>query len=229
MGNAQKNNDSISCPLGKPECTIEEKIASLSNEIDTLKKQVITDALTGLFNVSHMRFVISQEMERTRRQFQPTTFILLDVDHFKKFNDTYGHIVGDKVLKHLAEIIKSTVRQIDVACRYGGEEFGIILPSSPLLVGAQVAERLRQKVSSTPLVNDGEELSITVSAGVGAFSNRQNESVDSFIAHVDKQLYQAKENGRDQVHYTTEKMASKGEVSQSEKDALFNQLNDENK
>lgn len=227
MGNEQKNDNSLSCPLGKPECTIEKKIELLNGEIETLKKLVITDSLTGLFNVSHMRYAISQEMERTRRQHQPTTFILLDVDHFKKFNDTYGHIVGDRVLIHLASIIKSAIRQIDVPCRYGGEEFGIILPSSPLLVGIQVAERIRKMICDTPLIHGNYELSITVSAGVAAFTDRQDDSVDNFIANTDKQLYMAKEKGRNQVHHSTEKTTNRGEVTPGEKEALFNQLNDE--
>lgn len=227
MGNKQKNDNKLSCPLGNPDCTIDQHIASLGAEINSLKKLVITDSLTGLFNVGHLRYCISQEMERTRRQYSPTTFIMLDVDHFKKFNDSYGHVVGDEVLRHLANMIRSAIRQIDIPCRYGGEEFGIVLPSTPLLIGIQVAERIRKLVSVSSLNYDGQTLNITVSAGVNTFQANQGESLDSFIADTDKQLYRAKKSGRNRVCYEVEEPSKKGLVTADEKEALFGQFKDE--
>lgn len=215
------------CPLGNASCPIDETIAALKQEIQQLKQQVSTDPLTGLFNVRHLRFTLEQEMERTYRSHQPTTFIILDVDHFKRVNDNYGHVVGDKVLIHLASLIKTEVRKIDIPCRYGGEEFAVILPSTPILIGIQVAERIRKKIEETPFIDHEHNLAITISAGIDSFTRKQNRSLDNFIDGADQQLYKAKQLGRNRIHHASEKAAIKSEVTQSEKDALFNQLSDD--
>ena len=216
-----------SCPLGTNDCPIYEEIASLKEEVNALKDQVRTDHMTGLYNKLHMNASLEQEMERTQRSQQATTFILLDIDHFKNFNDTHGHIAGDHVLTHVARLLKRAVRKIDIPCRYGGEEFGIILPSTPMLVGSQVAERIRSAIEQTPLFFEGQEFSITASFGVDSFTYNTRESVEDFIARADAQLYKAKENGRNQVCHAIHKLESAAQVSESEKDALFNLLNDE--
>lgn len=215
------------CPLGQASCPIEAKLNALLAEIERLKEQVGTDPLTGLFNVRHLRHVLAQEMERTHRTNLSTAFILLDVDYFKQFNDSHGHIVGDKVLQHLAELIKTTVRRIDIPCRYGGEEFGIILPSTPVLIAAQVAERLRSRVASTPLIYENKELFITISAGIEVYSKGHGDTMDAFIDRTDQQLYRAKNQGRNQVCYASDKLIDRAAVSQDEKDELFQQLSDE--
>lgn len=214
--------------MGERTCTINEKLEALNQEILILKEQVSTDPLTGLSNVRHLRFMLEREMERTKRNHQPTTFFILDADFFKRINDTHGHVVGDKALKHLASLIETVVRKIDVPCRYGGEEFAVILPSTPLLVGIQVAERVRSKIAANPLVEHGQPIPITVSIGVDTYTHNSNDSIDEFIANADVELYRAKQSGRNCVSHTIEPPINKAEVTQSEKDALFN-LDNENK
>ncbi|MFL0802259.1 MAG: GGDEF domain-containing protein [Agarilytica sp.] len=212
--------------MGDSTCAIGEKLAQLNQEIIALKEQVSTDPLTGLSNVRHLRFMLEREMERTQRNQQPTTFFILDADHFKRVNDTYGHVVGDKALQHIASLIKTVIRKIDVACRYGGEEFGVILPSTPLLVGTQVAERVRQQLEQNPLYENGQNIPITASIGVDTYLHSHDDSMEEFIARADAELYKAKQSGRNCVSRSSDHLANKAEVTQSEKDALFNLLSD---
>lgn len=213
------------CPVGESHCDIIDEVIALRSELDDLKKQVRTDTLTGLFNRQHLLYTLEQEFERTQRNQQPTTLIFLDIDHFKIVNDTYGHIVGDKVLVHIAEVLLSAVRKLDIACRYGGEEFAIILPSTHLLVGIQVAERLRSKIAETPLQLDSGNINITASLGVGAYQHNSQDSIEDFIARTDKVLYQAKNSGRNQVCHSTQEQGDKiktsSTVSVDERRALF--------
>ncbi len=216
-----------SCPLADSRCTVGEQFAVLREEIRDLREQVSTDPLTGLSNVRHLRLMLEQEMERTKRNHQPTTFLILDVDHFKAVNDTYGHVVGDKALQHLAELITAVVRKIDIPCRYGGEEFGVILPSTPILVGIQVAERVRKLVEDTPLVEGELSIPLTVSLGVETYTQSSRDSIEELIARADTQLYRAKQSGRNCVCFASKHTVNKAEVTQSEKDALFNQLDED--
>ncbi len=218
---------SDSCPMADSRCTIGEQLAELREEIRQLQEQVSTDPLTGLSNVRHLRAMLEREMERTKRNHQPTTFLLLDVDHFKKINDTYGHVIGDKALQHLAALIQTVVRKIDIPCRYGGEEFGVILPSTPILVGIQVAERIRKLVAETPLVEGKQCITLTISVGVETYNQSSQDSMEEFIARADTELYRAKQSGRNAVCHSNAHMTNKAEVTQSEKDALFNQLNED--
>ncbi len=219
--------ESTTCPLGESRCTVGETLAQLNHEIQLLKEQVSTDALSGLANVRHLRFMLEREMERTARSHQPTTFFILDADLFKQVNDTYGHVIGDKVLQHIATQIKLVVRKIDIPCRYGGEEFAVILPSTPLLVGIQVAERVRLQIEENPFYYEDITIPITVSIGVDCYTHADQDSMESLIARADHQLYEAKNSGRNCVRYPSETTISKGAVTQSEKAALFDQLNEE--
>ncbi len=223
MGTSNTENNQPPCPMGD-DCPNYDEVELLKNKVEALSEQVRTDHLTQLFNIHHFRYSLDQEMERTQRNHQPTTMILLDVDHFKRFNDTYGHVVGDKVLIHLGEILRSAVRKIDIPCRYGGEEFGILLPSTPHLVGIQVAERIRSQVESTPLILDNDSLIITVSLGVETYLHNSGLEPEQFLAKVDEQLYRAKSLGRNQIQYISHKTGEKSLVSEEEKDALFNML-----
>ena len=224
LGNKDKHD---ACPLGDTQCPIFDEIRQLRAEVSALSDQVRTDHLTGLYNKRHLIFALEQEIERTKRTQHPTTFVMLDIDHFKQFNDTYGHVQGDHALTHLASIIKSTIRKLDIPCRYGGEEFGVLFPSTTLLVGVQVAERVRSAIESSPITIEGSAINITASLGVDSFLPSHNDTVSEFIDRTDKQLYEAKQSGRNQVKYSSTKEPSKTQVSDAERDSLFNFPDDE--
>ncbi len=152
------------------------------------------DGLTGLLNHRVFQERIREELERVRRYSRPLSLILFDIDHFKKFNDSHGHPVGDEVLKMVARTIRGIVRRTDLAFRYGGEEFCLLLPETAPENAIHLAERLRIKVESNRAVHG---LQVTVSLGVAGL--RAGESAEAFIDRADKALYAAKENGRNRV------------------------------
>ncbi len=216
------NNDTIECPVDEPSCWLVDELAGLRKEAEKLRDQVHTDTLTGLYNYRHFALELAQELERTRRSGQPTSLIMIDLDHFKDINDTHGHEVGNQVLRMTADLIRSTVRRIDIPCRYGGEEFALILPSTQLALAVNVAERLREEIASTSLDLDGEELGFTASMGATLSVAGQGDTVESFVDRADKLLYEAKRGGRNRVcHSEYEYLKSDTEVSPDEKRALF--------
>lgn len=168
----------------------------------------IRDALTGLFNRREMIRILDEELSRSRRYGHALSLVLLDVDHFKEVNDTYGHQVGDEVLQWLAKHLEKSLRDTDRPARYGGEEFTAILPNTTASGAAQVAERLRRTIAARPFTTirtDGEyiEIPITISAGVAEIVDGITGTGDSparaVIAAADRALYEAKRQGRNQV------------------------------
>jgi diguanylate cyclase (GGDEF)-like protein len=160
----------------------------------------ITDGITKLFIHRHFQVRLEEEIIRARRYNSPVSLIMIDIDHFKKFNDTYGHQTGDLVLIKVAETIKSTVRtNVDIAARYGGEEFAIILPETGKEEAALLAERLRKNIESKKLfTNKYGELKVTVSLGISGFPNDANNKSE-LISKADAALYKAKETGRNKL------------------------------
>lgn len=158
----------------------------------------ITDALTGLYNSRHFFSRATEEVERSNRYGSPLSLILLDVDNFKRYNDTYGHLEGDHVLAGLADVIRREIRGADSAYRYGGEEFIVIFPETEPAEALVVAERLRQAFETTifsPL--PGEEARTTISVGGGSY--RPEEGVTAFVKRVDEAMYRAKNCGKNRV------------------------------
>jgi len=216
--------DKSVCPNGQSDCPIYDDILKLQSEVKSLGELVRTDYLTSLFNKQHLHYSLEQELERTRRCSQATTLFLIDADHFKSVNDNYGHIVGDKVLQHIAFLIKENVRKIDIPCRYGGEEFAVILPATPLLTGVHVAERLREEIQNSQItLESGETLSLTVSIGVCSTEQNNEHTPESFIKEADIELYKAKEKGRNAVSFRPVQRDNTSTVSAEEKSALFDQ------
>jgi diguanylate cyclase (GGDEF)-like protein len=162
-----------------------------------MEQKAITDGLTGLYNHMNFQQRLDEEMERSRRYQQPLCLILFDIDHFKKFNDTYGHQFGDFVLKELAQIVKNTIRKTDIAARYGGEEFVLILPSTDAHGGARAAEHIRQNVQSHIFTNKENTASVTVSLGLSIWDGYSSKA--QLIEQADQALYESKENGRNQL------------------------------
>lgn len=189
----------ILCLYEAPDCPAQIELSRLRKELQSLELQVIRDPLTGLYNKRHFDRVLDTEMERSRRSLQTLSIILLDLDHFKAINDSFGHPVGDHVLQRAAQICRDELRMIDVPCRYGGEEFVIILPATPLVTAMQVAERLRLALKQTPITTPKGDLMITASFGVSAFRHEQKISAAALVDRADQKLYEAKRSGRDRV------------------------------
>ncbi|MBF0406056.1 MAG: GGDEF domain-containing protein [Candidatus Riflebacteria bacterium] len=164
------------------------------------EKLAFTDPLTGLYNHRFFQETLLEEFLRAKRYSKPLSLMILDVDHFKKFNDHWGHLIGDKVLIHASSLFQKSLREkIDVLARYGGEEFAIVLPETSIHGGELFAERVRSILEKTPLMYDENELKITVSIGVSSTSVTTFEKPSEMIEAADIALYQAKENGRNQV------------------------------
>jgi two-component system cell cycle response regulator len=167
--------------------------------LEKLKRLSITDGLTKLYNSRYFYNQLKIEIDRTERYQRPLSLLLLDIDKFKDYNDTYGHLEGDQVLIRLGQVIRSCLRKMDSAYRYGGEEFTVILPETEGDEAATVAERIRTAVEMerfTP-VKGGDPVSITISIGVTEYNRK--EEVALFVQRADKAMYQSKQAGRNRV------------------------------
>ena len=166
----------------------------LNEELKTASR---VDGLTGLYNRRYWQERFDEMHKLCVRREKPSTALMLDIDHFKRINDTYGHQAGDKVIKMLAALIKRCVRETDLAGRYGGEEFAIILNDSSVEDAKIVAERIRQLAQRLVVEHEGESISFTVSLGLAQFSPDFKGAM-AWLECADQALYEAKENGRNQ-------------------------------
>jgi len=164
-----------------------------------LHELAITDSLTGVFNRRHFYYVAQTELERSHRYDRNMAIILLDIDHFKWINDTFGHLVGDQMLQALAQRCRSNLRVFDTIGRFGGEEFIILLPETCIKEAVVIAERLRHAVEAISIPTARGKAFITISLGVACFEPGKPISLDQLVDAADKALYQAKENGRNRV------------------------------
>ena len=184
-------------PAGDPDSP-----AWLQTVIDALVELSSRDALTGLANRRAFELALGREIDRVARSGEPALLLMLDIDHFKRVNDTWGHGVGDQVLRAVAGALIDSVRPMDLVARVGGEEFAIILPNCASAFGETVAERVRRRVERMPVATGpgaGQEITCTVSIG-GAFAPQWVRSTASlWVERADQQLYQAKALGRNQV------------------------------
>lgn len=209
------------CPLGEASCPRLGELTATRAEAAELSQQVHTDGLTGLFNYRHFQLMLERELERTRRTGQPTALVMVDLDHFKQINDRWGHELGNRVLRHCASLMANALRKIDIACRYGGEEFALLLPGTPLPRAVNAANRLRLAIAETPLQTTDGVLQVTASMGADVFSKGDEIGPEEFVKRADSQLYQAKEQGRNRVsHLAFELTRPKGQVGREEKQAL---------
>lgn len=164
------------------------------------KQQAITDGLTGLYNRRFFNDELEREMQRSVRHFLKMSLIMVDVDHFKKYNDTNGHQAGDEVLKKVAAVFRETTRVCDMECRYGGEEFALILPETSKIQALIIAEKLRKKIEDTEFPHQEKQPlgNLTISVGVSTFPD-DSLNVKELIQNADGGLYKAKEAGRNCV------------------------------
>ncbi len=182
-------DDYISKPYNPKELLARIRVGIRSLEA---KRLAIIDSLTKLYNRYYFNIVINQEIARSKRYKIDLSILILDIDHFKKVNDTYGHAIGDIVLVEIADIIKENIRNTDTGVRWGGEEFIVILPSTDIEGSAIIAEKLRSKVETSSFSKAGK---ITVSIGYASFKNNE----DDLFRRVDRALYKAKEAGRNKI------------------------------
>ncbi|MCA9665092.1 MAG: GGDEF domain-containing protein [Myxococcales bacterium] len=177
---------------------------SLADELDeSFQKHMfdaaLRDGLTSLFNRRYLEDQLEVEVSYALRHVIPLSLVMIDVDHFKDVNDTYGHPVGDRVLRAIADCLRGAIRREDLATRYGGEEFALVCRATPAEVATMVADRIRSTLARGPLLPDIPELHLTVSAGVAALPGHELRSADELVAAADAALYRAKDAGRDCV------------------------------
>jgi diguanylate cyclase (GGDEF)-like protein len=168
------------------------------HEKDRLKNISITDPLTTLYNHNHFYLRLNEELNRSQRYKIPLSLIMMDIDDFKKINDTHGHRFGDVVLKSVANILKGCVRKADIVARYGGEEFAVILPFTPLKGALYEAERIRELIEGHPFIPDTDE-KITMSLGVAILDDENIKDSGDMVNLADKALYMAKKAGKNKV------------------------------
>jgi diguanylate cyclase (GGDEF)-like protein len=225
------DSPTTTCPDGRV-CQFSQQIDELNQEVGRLSQLVSVDPLTQLFNYRHFSQTLAQEIERSQRTLQATSLIMIDIDHFKKVNDQWGHEKGNQALKLIAHCIINNIRKLDIACRYGGEEFAIILPSSDIVTSARVAQRIRQSIEATPLIitledNKTQPVSLTASAGLSSYSGNNDPASCNIIEAADEQLYLAKQQGRNRVCFAKpDEEKQLQQVSTEEKHALATLFDD---
>jgi len=200
-------DDYITKPFQYPELLARiragKRIVDLQKELLQTNKRLellsITDGLTRLHNHRHFQDELARAFEESQRYGRPLSLAMIDIDFFKKFNDTHGHAVGDDVLRRAAELYQSSVRSTDLVARYGGEEFAVMMPETMLDDAVTFAEKIRHLVETTPLETQAGPLNVTVSVGVASVPQSRIQSGKELIVAADKALYRAKKNGRNQV------------------------------
>jgi diguanylate cyclase (GGDEF)-like protein len=169
-----------------------------------LEAYATTDPLSGAKNRRYFLPLLEHEINRARRSIHRLSLLMLDIDHFKNVNDSFGHPTGDLVIRNLSSVCQQVARNIDIVARYGGEEFAILLTGCDLKQAAHVAERIRAKTADQAMVSEnGKPFSYTVSIGVAELLNNDSDT-DTLISRVDKALYEAKQHGRNCVFLASE-------------------------
>ncbi len=201
-------NDYLTRPIDKNELTARVRTQlrkkryadRLRHNVQLSLEMAITDQLTGLHNRRYMERHLSNLISNAGKTGRPLAFLIMDIDYFKSVNDTYGHDIGDEVLREFATRIGANVRGIDLACRYGGEEFVVVMPDTDISFAYMVAERLRRGVEATPfeISRDPKKLNVTISIGI-ASSEGEKDTAEALLHRADQALYRAKRDGRNRV------------------------------
>ncbi|MCD6165728.1 PleD family two-component system response regulator [bacterium] len=179
---------------------LHQRMQELSEARERLQQLAITDGLTGLFNYRYFREQLEHEINRAERHNLDVSLVMMDIDFFKYYNDRNGHLAGDEVLKHIANILCSNVRKIDIAARYGGEEFALILPETDKNSAVIVAEKIRKLIEDDPIPHEERQPNgkLTISMGVSNFPD-DSRTAKGLIEIADRRLYNAKQAGRNVV------------------------------
>jgi len=193
----------VDLPVGKGEVgylteVFNGMVGRLREGRQQLEELLVTDSLTGIANRRHLMETLETEAERSGRSQSSFTILLADVDRFKKFNDTHGHLAGDQALRMVAEVLQEETRDIDVVARYGGEEFVVVLPETSMDGAVRAAERIRARLAEDGVAVGEQSYTVTLSTGVAEFPTN-GDTLESLIESADAALYRAKESGRDRV------------------------------
>lgn len=189
------------CPGCDQECQYIGEICELRAKINELSEQLVTDALTGLYNYRHLLWTLSQEIERVRRSGGAFALMMLDFDNFKEINDQYGHEFGNQALKTAGTFFRRSLRKLDVPCRYGGDEFVLVLPATELRDAVQLAERIREGFTCIELQAGSERVPLSVSIGVDVYRAVEQITPEVLLDRVDQYLLQAKQAGKKRVQH----------------------------
>ena len=193
-------DDYLRTPVNRDELLLRMRVARrLSTMQENLRQAAYTDALTGLFNHDHLNRILEGEMSRARRYGSPLSFVMIDLDCFKAVNDTYGHLAGNQVLVQVAACLRSTVREVDSISRFGGDEFAIVTPESPLNAATLLAERIRATLSERVRIEGVHGFRLTASLGVCSTDDPRVKSAADLVNLADLAMYIAKRTGRNRV------------------------------
>jgi two-component system, cell cycle response regulator len=223
-------DDYITKPFQYPELLARvragKRIVDLQKELVETNRRLellsITDGLTKLHNHRFFQDELARAFEESHRYQRPLSLAMIDIDFFKKVNDTYGHAVGDDVLKRVAEIYRESVRSTDLVARYGGEEFAVMMPETDLEDAMTFAEKIRSIIETTPVETQAGPLQITVSLGVASVPRSTINGSKELIVAADKALYRAKKGGRNQVQAERRRDASRGKTRQEDQSPAEN-------
>jgi two-component system cell cycle response regulator len=216
-------DDYITKPFQYPELLARiragKRIVDLQKELMESNRRLellsITDGLTKLHNHRHFQDELARAFEESSRYERPLSLAMIDIDFFKKINDTYGHAVGDEVLQFVSKLFRDSIRSSDLAARYGGEEFAVMMPETALSDGIVFAEKIRSLIEATPIPTQAGPVSATVSVGVSAVPHARIHSPQELVVSSDKALYKAKKSGRNQVQWDGRKETSRSARGES--------------
>ncbi len=186
------------------EKTVNERTSEIKEQARILEEMAITDPLTHAYNRRQFYKIAEIEMKLARKNNHPLSVIVIDADHFKLINDTYGHHAGDLALIKLAETCQNAIRDTDVFARYGGEEFVVLMPNTDALAANQIAERIRKRVEEESVESEEKIVRFTISLGVSTFQTSKQPTFDSLLTQADKALYNSKKSGRNRVTHWEE-------------------------